>query len=220
VHLKGGEVVQARRVVANVPPGALARLRIDRCVRERFADRDAWGAFVLHLGIDASGIEPMHPFHQVIPDVLAEPHDGGNVFVSIYPGRGSRANRWSISASTHTRAAGWYRGDIEQRRAALEERMLRAIEQVIPCARSRALVVRSATPRTFERFTMRPGGYVGGFVQRPSRVALRAAPHRPEPGLFLAGDHVFPGQGTVGVALSGINAYRDAVESFGRRPQL
>jgi len=61
---------------------------------------------------------------------------------------------------------------------------------------------------------------VGGLTQRPSVTALRAAGHRPAGGLFLAGDHVFPGQGIVGVALSGINAYRDAIESLGRKAIL
>lgn len=220
VRLESGERVRARKVIANLPPAALARLRIDQPNRERLTDRDAWGAFVVHLGIDATGLPEMHPFHQVVPDVEGGMHDGGSVFVSIYPGKGTRKNRWSISASTHTRAEGWFSGDTEARREALQSKMLCAIELVIPRVRERAIVVRNATPRTFERFTMRPGGYVGGLVQRPTKVALLSAGHRPEPGLFLAGDHVFPGQGTVGVALSGINAYRDVAESLGRRPSL
>ncbi len=220
LHLSNGERVLAKRVVANIPPSALAKLRIDQPTRERLTDKDAWGAFVVHVGIDASGLAPMHPFHQVVPNLSSGMHDGGSVFTSIYPGRGAKANRWSISLSTHTRAAGWYSGDVARRREALQSTMLCAVEQVIPCVRERAMVVRNATPRTFERFTQRPGGYVGGLIQRPSNVALFAAGHRPEPGLFLAGDHVFPGQGTVGVALSGINAYRDVAESLGRKPLL
>lgn len=98
--------------------------------------------------------------------------------------------------------------------------MISDVEQVIPDVRDRILLRRSATPLTYERYTLRPGGFVGGLVQRPGNVALRSPGHRPERGLFLAGDHVFPGQGTVGTALSGINAYRDAMEQLGKRAAL
>jgi phytoene dehydrogenase-like protein len=102
------------------------------------------------------------------------------------------------------------------RRSGMEELLVRNVEQVLPSVRERIRVQRSATPRTFERFTSRAGGFVGGLVQRPNVVAFRARGHRPAPGLYLAGDHVFPGQGTVGTTLSGINAYRDAIEHLGR----
>ena len=91
---------------------------------------------------------------------------------------------------------------------------------VIPDLASRVRLVRSATPVTYERFTGRPAGFVGGLVQRRGNTVFRAPGHRPERHLYLAGDHVFPGQGTVGTALSGINAYRDAAESLGMRPLL
>lgn len=90
----------------------------------------------------------------------------------------------------------------------------------IPDLDARVNIVRSATAATCRRFTARPGGFVGGLVQRPANVALRAPGDRPERHLSMAGDHVFPGQGTVGTALSGINAYRDMTESLGLRPAL
>lgn len=220
LSLANGEQVDARRVVANVPPAALDRLRGRR--PELPAAADAWGAFVLHLGIDGSDFGPVHPFHQVIGSTRDLESDGASCLVSVFPGKGNRGDRWSISVSTHTRAEEWldYPARLACRRAALESRLLRAAAEVIPGLDHRVRMVRSATPATFQRFTGRPGGFVGGLVQRPGTVALRAPGHRPEPGLFLAGDHVFPGQGTVGTALSGINAYRDVAESLGVRPAL
>ena len=236
--LETGEVVHARRVVANVPPRALAHLRGERGTPTR--DREAWGAFVLHLGLDASGLEPIHPFHQVVNATgAALEEEGNNCLVSCFPARG---DRWALSVSTHTRAGSWRTARTscppspplgrpsclppspfptpDARRRALEDRLIDAVATVIPAVRERILLRRSATPATFERFTLRPGGFVGGLIQRPSVTALRAASHRPAAGLFLAGDSVFPGQGIVGVALSGINAYRDAIESLGRKAIL
>ena len=215
LRLESGAEVVARRVVANVPPAALDRLR--GRVPKLPSETDAWGAFVLHLGIDASGLEPAHPYHQVLGP---EAHEGSS-FVSVFPSRG-RPDRWSISVSRHVRPSEWrgHPAEVARRRCAMEHAMLQDVARVIPDVRGRIRVLRSATPSTFERYTGRPGGFVGGIVQRPSVVALRAPGHRPEPGLFLAGDHVFPGQGTVGTALSGINAYRDAIESLGKEALL
>jgi phytoene dehydrogenase-like protein len=125
--------------------------------------------------------------------------------------------------STHTRARWWKEttpGARETRRHCLEERMIEAASRVIPDVRERILLQRSATPETFERYTWRPGGYVGGIVQRPLRTILCAPNRRVDDRLVLTGDHMFPGQGTVGVALSGINAYRDIVEDLGGTPLL
>jgi phytoene dehydrogenase-like protein len=218
-----GGATLARSVVANVPPAALERLlgaATDTVVAP--PREDAWGAFLLHLGIDATGLDPVHPFQQVVRDGEEGSAEGDNCLVSIFPGRGEREHRWSISVSTHTRAEGWWINspELSFRRPALEERLLESVERVIPDVRQRIVVQRSATPRTFQRFTGRPGGYVGGLIQRPSNAAFFAASRRPARGLFLAGDHVFPGQGTVGVALSGINAHRDVAEYLQRSPML
>ena len=209
--------VVAASVIANVPPAGLDRL-LGR--EERLpAAGTAWGAFVVHLGIDATGIGPVHPYHQVVSanDDVHEP--GGSCLVSIFPGRAQKSHRWSISVSTHV-AVSRDEPLTACSRQRLEQKLLTHVETVIPDVRSRVCALRSATPATFERFTSRPGGFVGGVKQVPGVVALRAPGHRPASGLFLAGDHVFPGQGTVGTALSGINAYRDAAEYLGRKAIL
>ncbi|WP_322796517.1 NAD(P)/FAD-dependent oxidoreductase [Tepidiforma sp.] len=218
--LDGGGSVSARTVVANLPPGGLDLLlgRPPRLPRPG----SAWGAFVLHLGIDAAGIEPLHPFHQVVLDPADIDRPGANMLVSIYPGRGQRADRWSISVSTHVEPALFQVPPVRAActRRALEQRLLSAVRAVIPDVDDRVLLLRSATPATYQRYTGRPGGFVGGLRQVPSVVALRAPGRRYGPGLVLAGDHTFPGQGTVGTALSGMNAARDVLEYLGKEPPL
>jgi phytoene dehydrogenase-like protein len=178
----------------------------------------------LHAGIDGIGLPTLHSFHMVASSNGPDLEDGRNAFISVYPGKpGLGQDRWSVSVSTHTQADTW-RGlaprAAETRRTCIEERLIDAAARVIPGFRDRLLLRRSATPRTFERYTLRPGGLVGGLVQTRGRSALRSPSHRPERGVALAGDNVFPGQGTVGVALSGIIAHRDAAEFFGRSPIL
>lgn len=210
-----GRAIHARQVVANMPPHALDGLR----GRPERRPRDqGWGAFVLHLGIDATGLDPLSPFHQVVRHGEGTgPEDGGACFVSIFPGRHRHESRWTISVSTHTAPGDWETSEekMQCRRRRMEQSLLEAADEVLPGVEARVRVLRSAIPRTFERYTLRPGGFVGGLVQRPDRVALRAPGRRVAKGLVLAGDHVFPGQGTVGVALSGVNAYRDICDDMG-----
>jgi phytoene dehydrogenase-like protein len=94
----------------------------------------------------------------------------------------------------------------------LGARRLRAAEQAIPGLRSAARFSEVATPRSFARWTGRHEGRVGGLAQTLADANLQAQSHRTGlPGLFVCGDSTFPGQGTIGVTLSGIIAARSAV---------
>jgi phytoene dehydrogenase-like protein len=66
--------------------------------------------------------------------------------------------------------------------------------------------IEAATPRTFEQFTGRAMGIVGGIGQRvntfgPFGFANRTPIHR----LWLVGDSTHPGEGTAGVSYSALN---------------
>jgi len=68
------------------------------------------------------------------------------------------------------------------------------------------------SPRTFQRFTRRTGGYVGGI---PRRAGLhhyaQLTPVQPAERLWLVGDSVFPGQSILAAALGGVRV-AEAVE--------
>ena len=74
-----------------------------------------------------------------------------------------------------------------------------------------------STPRSFERWTGRPGGIVGGLGQHPSRFGPFGLPSRtPLKGLWLCGDSIYPGEGTAGVSQSAMMAVRQLMERKGR----
>jgi len=77
---------------------------------------------------------------------------------------------------------------------------------------------RAATPRSFAHYTLRGHGVVGGVRNDRRHALLGAQSYRSGvPGLYLCGDSVFPGQGTIGVTLSGINAWRSVRDDLGAR---
>ena len=79
--------------------------------------------------------------------------------------------------------------------------MLAAVEVALPGLRDAARLVMPGTPVTFQHFTRRKWGWVGGF---PQTHLLRALGPRLAPHLWLVGDSIFPGQSTAAVALGGL----------------
>ena len=115
--------------------------------------------------------------------------------------RGTRADRQHthrtrpvVGAVRHDRPA------YEARKAEYTERVLAAAEIALPGLRAAAKLVLPGTPVSFQRFTHRSRGWVGGF---PQTNLFRARGPRLGPGLWLAGDSIFPGQSVLATALGG-----------------
>ncbi|NIV29170.1 MAG: hypothetical protein GWN58_06570, partial [Anaerolineae bacterium] len=85
------------------------------------------------------------------------------------------------------------------------ERVLAAAEVALPGLREAADLILPGTPVTFQRFTRRQWGWVGGF---PQTSLTRAWGPRLARGLWLVGDSVFPGQSVPAVALGGLRVAR------------
>lgn len=200
-------------VIANLPPWNIAKLMSEdlppalRRLPER--PRDGWGAFVVYVGLDEAAVPPGFPLHHQV--ITRRPlGEGNSLFLSLSPGwDASRApqSRRALTISTHTELDAWWdlyahdRPAYERRRAAYTERILAGAETALPGLRAAADLVLPGTPVTFERFTRRAWGWVGGFPQ--THLARAWAP-RLATGLWMAGDSIFPGQSTVAVALGGL----------------
>ena len=87
----------------------------------------------------------------------------------------------------------------------IQRRMTATIEARAPELLQAAHHEMSASPRTFERFTGRDFGYVGGIPRRAGLASYRDMTNPSiEPGLHMVGDSVFPGQSTLATALGGV----------------
>jgi len=211
----------ADAIVANLTPWDAARL-FDEVIPARLRrlppkPHRGWGAFVVYLGVDSAAIPTDFPLHHQV--VAGEPlGEGRSVFLSISPawdaGR-APAGRRAITLSTHTALAPWWdlyerdRLGYEARKQRYTESMLTAVERSIPGLsglREAANLILPGTPVTFERFTRRDRGWVGGFPQ----ISLwQAWGPRLAPGLWLVGDSIFPGQSVAAAALGGMRVAND-----------
>ncbi len=167
-----------------------------------------------YLGIDEAAIEDDVDHHQVIADPTKPLGEGNSIFVSISPEwdrtRAPQGQR-AITISTHTRAAEWYA--LAQDEAAFEDRKQLYLECLIdvatialPKLKQHIRLALPGTPLTFERFTHRVNGMVGGFPQK--NLWAGWAP-RIDRAVWLVGDSVFPGQSTAGVTLGALRVTRE-----------
>jgi phytoene dehydrogenase-like protein len=111
----------------------------------------------------------------------------------------------AVMISTHCELADWEGLDpkaYQARKAEIGTRLIGLARRVYPNLGARALVYEVATPRTYERFTRRPRGAVGGTRLGLGNSNQNAVPYDiGVPGFWLVGDTTWPGLGTVACVL-------------------
>lgn len=216
VETRRGEV-RAPAVIANLLPQSAARLLGEEAagpLSELARDVETgWGACMLYLGVRPPEGED-GPFHaEIVQDPTLPFVDGNHLFCSAsgpHDGPRGPAGERTITVSTHV-AMGPFRALSPEaqaaRVAAIQEKLREGLRRHLGSWYAGVTHELTASPRTFERFTGRHLGLVGGI---PRRAGLhnyrRLGTTEVRPGLFLVGDSVFPGQSTLATTLSGIKA--------------
>lgn len=230
VETKKGLRLEADRFVANLTPWGLERILGDESpasLQRETARRPAtWGAFTLYLGLDRGRLPANLTGHyQIIRDHTRPLGEGNSVFVSLSDkSDSSRAPEGRVAAtlSTHTAVEPWWalrNGTDEaaylERREMYANRLLEAAEIAIPGLRNAVELELPGTPITFQFYTGRPQGMVGGFAQES--IFTARGPETGIENLWLVGDSIFPGQSTAGVTLG---AMRVAAAVLRQTPAL
>jgi phytoene dehydrogenase-like protein len=159
--------------------------------------------------------------HQIITDMDSPLGEGRSLFLSLSPlwdeSRAPAGYR-AATVSTHTDVSLWWyllRHDpraYEERKQAYADRLLKAIDQRLPGFRRSVTLTLPGTPVTYERYTGRLDGTVGGS---PQTSLFRAkGPRTAIPNLRMVGDSIFPGQSTAAVTLGAMRAARDLLDSL------
>lgn len=209
--------IEASRVVANVLPQSLWELTGKRAGTLPVADRlsrdveRGWGAAMLYRVATPPSAEPSSPHHlQLVDDPNRRLIEGNHVFCSVSgSGDTERApdDHRTLTVSTHVPVAKLAEMDLPAQAEYIDSvqgRMRETLKLRAPEWEPGVVHELTASPRTFQRFTQRYLGYVGGIPRRAGWHNYRGFTPRPVlPGLYLVGDTVFPGQSTLATALGG-----------------
>ena len=203
-------LITARQVVGAVPAGLAARLgppQVAEALRP-YLRRDAdaqGGAVVVFLGVpEREVVNQEFTHHQLMQEYDRPLGLGNNMFISVSAAgdlESAPARHRAVMISTHCELAPW-EGLTTDRYLAqkrdVAERLIALARRVYPDLGRDALVCEAATPRTYERFTRRLRGAVGGVRQTLGNSNQNAIPHDLGiPGYWLGGDTTWPGLGTV-----------------------
>ncbi len=213
---KGNEWVEAAdHVVANVTVQNLVDL-LGEAAPAGYQKRvqglpKASGAFVIYLGVEATAIPDDCPPHlQFLYNADAPIAENNSLFVSVSrPGDGrAPVGKATIIASTFTDPDLWAKiEDYEGLKEMYVGAAIVNLSQFFNLTEDTIIHQEAGTPRTFERFTARQKGIVGGIGQRvPNFGPFGFSTRTPIRGLWLVGDSTHPGEGTAGVSYSALTA--------------
>lgn len=201
VKLLKGDEEKGERLILNLPIWNLSSMSegqlSETFLEEGEKNPGGWGAFCLYFGITSSVEGLYHQVH-LASDIIP------NYFASFsIPDDESRAPKGerAVTISFHVPATEWIglsKDEYESKKKALSDIVLEDFKKRFKVDELKMLTL--GTPKTFERYTGRKNGFVGGvpFVYGKSPFAL-LSPVTSSPEIFRVGDTTYPGQGLVGV---------------------
>ena len=221
VHTRAG-TYRAQRVLANLLPGGIAKLVQDLPepdLVQRYTDKlhQGWGAGMLYLLVkDHEGLPESAHHYQCIATHAPELREGHHIFCSL-SGRDEREKCpegfRTATVSTHIPMRTQLSLPDNAARAAytrqVQDRMRATLQERLPEIHSAIETEHPGSPRTYQRFTGRPSGCVGGIPRTQGWHNYGGLlPTELYPDLWMIGDTAFPGQSTLATALGGIRVAR------------
>ncbi|MGL5130943.1 MAG: C-3',4' desaturase CrtD, partial [Planktothrix sp.] len=138
--------------------------------------------------------------------------ENNSLFVSVsHPGDGrAPTGKATIIASSFTETQQWWDcTDYQGLKQQYTDTAIARLNSYFRLTPETILHQEAATPRTFERYTARDQGVVGGVGQRVSTFGPFGLGNRtPIKHLWLVGDSTHPGEGTAGVSYSALTVVR------------
>ncbi|WP_214847934.1 NAD(P)/FAD-dependent oxidoreductase [Exiguobacterium sp. s193] len=212
-----GRFILADAVIGALPLEAVQRIvspSLERILKRNYTRQEKlsqWATFTYYAAF---------PEHLVAQDVaFRQIHDrrlpSGHAFISL--SRQGDTNRApdgvrTLTMSCHVPIGFFDKQDkthYQQQVTAMQDVFETIVEQEFPGFQEQAIERHPGGPGAWVRYTSRPDGGVGGYPQLPSTSLFRAASFRTGvPNLYVIGDTVFPGAGTIGATTSAIHVAR------------
>ncbi|MCE7793251.1 NAD(P)/FAD-dependent oxidoreductase [Salipaludibacillus sp. CUR1] len=216
-----GHIYETDHVVLNVPLSNLRDLletevmsKIHRKIKAKEDPLKQWGTYTVYMALKEDCLpDDVNLFHQFMLDPDGPSSEGNHFFMSISK-KGdllrAPAGYRTITVSAHVHLKEWQTKEAyDYKSMQIKNNVLKKLEELAPGSEHGLVYVLSGGPRAWERFVKRKSGGVGGFPQTKQNALWRAVRHRTGiDGLWLCGDNIFPGAGSIGAASSGVHVAR------------
>lgn len=229
-HSRRGDFV-SRQVVSTLPIWNTAELGLP-AVRQALTpylqrdEQSLGGALVLFLGVPESEVQGQTlTHHQILLDYHRPLQNGNNMFISVSASgdTDSAPAGWrAVMVSTHCDVAEWEGlspAAYQTQKTNMGQQLLTYARRVYPHLGEQARIFELGTPQTYQTYTHRYRGAVGGVRLTLDNSNQAAVPYDLGiPGFWQAGDTTWPGLGTVACVL-GSRHVADGVGRLSGRQQ-
>ncbi len=216
VKTKRGNVYKASGIISSIPIWNLPPIteggiqNYFQKYSEKFSS--APGAFVINFALENSS-ELDSLYYQLHSKEKIPFAYSGSVFVSFSHKADSEkapTGFRTVTISTHTDSKNWLgvsKEKYEKRKSITSKFILKIFDEEFPhLSKKEKLFLMSGTPKSFQFYTKRFNGFVGGIPHSIARTLLSLPPNTtPFKNFYCVGDTTFPGQGTPSVILGALN---------------
>lgn len=217
VRCANGDVYRAKHVINSIPIWNLVRIAsgpIQSWARHHAANNSsAWCAITAYAAFEGYHTLPTAYVQAHLQRPIPGVHSG-SIFVTVKPNHDhvkAPDGVVTVTLSTHARWNDVPTADVLA--GYLQRALLDAVPELAGMPMKHFEV---GTPATWQRYTLRHNGYVGGLPHTTRRPLLRMPPNRtPVPGFWMIGDTAFPGQGTPSVILGAQNTVQRIMAAEG-----
>lgn len=216
VKTSKNKIFYSKGIISNIPIWNMAKIT-EGHIKNYFDSYSnkfdkSWGAFTLYFAIE-NKIDLETAYYQIHCQSKIPYCEGNSFFASfsLEDDREKAPEGWlTVTISTHTYTHEWEnisKDEYEKRKDSIIQFIFKELYKYFPEFEfAEKLYVESGTPSTFEFFTGRYKGYVGGIPHSTEKNILTIPSNvTPFKNLYMTGDTVFAGQGTPAVVLGALN---------------
>ena len=209
-------IFHAKKLICSIPVDSIEKIS-PKYIQEKIHpfivknESLAGGAIVVFLAVPESEVnnQPL-THHQLLQDYGNVLGNGNNMFISVSAKDdllSAPDGFRSVMISTHCELTEWQNlseKEYYDKKSAITDHLITSARRVYPSLGKNALIIETGTPLTYQKFTHRTNGMVGGFKQTLLNSNFNAIPHYIGiKNFWLTGDNTWPGLGTVAGLISG-----------------
>lgn len=216
VETEKGEVFDSKGIISSIPIWNMAELtdgEIQKYYQNYAKYFDfAWGAFTINFAIETKA-ELNSLYYQIHTDDQIPNCDSRSYFVSFSAkdDYAKAPDGWrTVTISCHTKTEKWLnltKEEYSRRKSFTAQYILKSLFNNLPQLEGSQIEWELAgSPKTFQHYTQRKNGFVGGIPHSIEKNLLKMPPNQtPFKNFYQIGDTAFPGQGTPGVVLGALS---------------